>query len=110
MFFDLFKRANIDEKVEEFRKTPNAVLLDVRTETEYSEGHIPQSINIDVSRIKDAVSVIKDKNTPLFVYCRSGARSGNAVSALKSMGYTNVDNIGGIISYTGELETGRANI
>lgn len=109
MLFDFLKRQDINEKVEEFKKTPNAVLLDVRTETEYEQGHIPQSINIDVNTIKDAVSVIKDKNTPLFVYCRSGARSGYAVGELENMGYNNAVNIGGIISYTGELETGRGN-
>lgn len=110
MFFDLLKRNNINEKVKEFSQTENAVLLDVRTDAEFSQGHIPHSINIDVDRIEDAASVIKDKNTPVFVYCRSGARSGYAVNVLNKMGYANAVNIGGIISYTGKLETGRGNI
>lgn len=110
MFFDLLKRHNINEKVEEFRKTENAVLLDVRTEAEYSQGHIPHSINVDVDRIEDAVSVISDKNTPVFVYCHGGARSGYAVNALRKMGYSNAVNIGGISSYSGKLETGRGNL
>ena len=103
MFFDLLKRHNINEKVEEFSKTENAVLLDVRTEAEYSQGHILHSINIDVDRIEDAASVISDKNTPVYVYCHSGARSGYAVNTLKKMGYSNAVNIGGISSYSGKL-------
>ena len=44
------------------------------------------------------------KDTPLFVYCHSGARSSQAVRALTRMGYNNVKNIGGIAAYTGEVE------
>lgn len=44
------------------------------------------------------------KDTPLFVHCLSGGRSGRAVSFLKHEGYTNVKNIGGINGYTGKVE------
>ena len=50
------------------------------------------------------IHVIADRNTPLFVYCRSGARSSQAVSILKGKGYGNVTNIGGIAAYTGKVE------
>lgn len=102
-FLDIFKRADINAGVELYRQTKDAVLLDVRGSDEYKEGHIPDSINLDVRHIKDAPSVVKEKQTPLFVYCYSGARSSQAVSALKSMGYTNVTNIGGIAGYHGEI-------
>ena len=45
------------------------------------------------------------KDTPLFVYCHSGARSRQAVDALRRMGYLQVKNIGGISAYTGKVET-----
>ena len=102
-FFSSFKKPDINESVEIFKQTPGAVLLDVRTEEEFNEGHIPGSINISVQYINKIESMVEDKETPLFVYCRSGRRSGNATVFLKRMGYTNVNNIGGIMSYKGEV-------
>ena len=102
--FDAFKKKNIDQWVEEYRATSGAVLLDVRTVQEYHQGHIPGSKNIPVQQIDEVASVVTDKNTPLYVYCRSGARSGRAASTLKNMGYVNAVNIGGILSYVGKVE------
>ena len=42
-FFDLFKQSNISQGIEEYKRTDDAVLLDVRTPQEYQEGHIPES-------------------------------------------------------------------
>lgn len=106
MLFDFLKQANINDGVEDFSHTDGAILLDVRTEDEYNSGHVPESINIDVAEINEAVVRINDKNTPLFVYCQSGARSTSASEQLKKMGYKNVNNIGGIMSYTGAIERG----
>ncbi len=44
-FFDFFKQSNIDQGIEEYKRTAGAVLLDVRTPQEYQEGHIPESKN-----------------------------------------------------------------
>ena len=51
-----------------------------------------------------APGLAEDKETPLFGYCYSGARSGQAVHVLRRMGYANVKNIGGIAAWTGEVE------
>jgi len=102
--FDLLKRGDIHRGVEEFLASPNGVLLDVRSRSEYAEGHIPGSVNLDVAFIGNAPQKLKDKAAPLFVYCYSGARSGQAVAALKKMGYENVQNIGGIAAYRGKIE------
>lgn len=59
--FDFFKRVDINIGVREFQQTKDAVLLDVRTPGEYREGHIPGSKNLDVSSIRSADSVIRDK-------------------------------------------------
>jgi rhodanese-related sulfurtransferase len=95
-------RADINAGVETCRKTPGAVLLDVRTAGEYAQGHIPGSVNLPLDRVE---SVSYSKNTPLYVYCRSGARSGSACAWLKSGGYR-ATNIGGIMNYRGTLDYG----
>jgi len=101
--FDMFKPADINEGIKECKATEGGVLLDVRSHEEYREGHVPGSRNVPLPSIGKIASSVADKNTPLFVYCHSGARSRQAVSALKSMGYENVKNIGGIATYTGKV-------
>ena len=102
--FDGWKMPDIGQGVEEFRATPGAVLLDVRSRQEFQEGHIPGSQNIPLSSLEEAAGLTENKETPLFVYCYSGARSGQAVHVLRRMGYVNVKNIGGIATWTGAVE------
>lgn len=102
--FDFFKQNDINQGIEQFKNSKGAILVDVRTPEEYSEGHIPKSVNIPLQVIHMAETEIEDKNTELFVYCHSGARSTQATTILKQMGYTNVNNIGGISGYRGEVE------
>ena len=104
--FGFLKQADINAGVQEFLKTEKAVLLDVRTKQEYESGHIENSENIPLQQIEKVLAKITDKNTPLFVYCQSGARSSSATSTLKQMGYLNVANIGGISSYRGKVVKG----
>ena len=99
--FDGWKMPDIGQGVEEFRATPGAVLLDVRSRQEFQEGH-----NIPLSSLEEAAGLTENKETPLFVYCYSGARSGQAVHVLRRMGYVNVKNIGGIATGTGAGERG----
>lgn len=101
---DHFQANDINTGVEEYQKTPNAKLIDVREADEYAAGHIPASINIPLSKIESAQDKITDLDTPLFVYCRSGNRSGQAVAWLKQAGYSKVKNIGGIANYSGKTE------
>lgn len=105
--FNFFKMPNINNGVAEFKDTDGAVLIDVRTKAEYRDGHVPGSKNIQLEKINSATSIIKDKTTPVFVYCLSGSRSNMAVKSLKNMGYTDVRNIGGISSYSGTTERGK---
>jgi len=108
-FFDLWKQPDINLGLEEYDVMPEAVLLDVRTPQEYCEGHVPCSKNVPLQRIEGVRNVAGHKDTPLFVYCYSGARSNQAASALRRMGYSDVRNIGGISSYSGRLEAGFPN-
>ena len=102
--FDFFKQPDINQGVQEYKNTAGAVLLDVRSPQEYREGHIPGSQNVPLQQLDQVQEVTEKKDTVLYVYCRSGARSRQAVSLLKHMGYTNVHNIGGIAAYSGKVE------
>ena len=103
-FFDFFKQPDVNQGVKEYQKTSGAVLLDVRTPGEYRNGHIPESKNVSLQTIDRVDSVAQNKDTALYVYCQSGARSHQAAGVLKQMGYTNVNNIGGIAAYEGKVE------
>ncbi|MBR7081630.1 MAG: rhodanese-like domain-containing protein [Oscillospiraceae bacterium] len=102
-FLDMFKTPDIDSGVDECRGTRNAVLLDVRTAEEYRQGHIPESVNVPLDEIGRADGQIPDKETPVFTYCLSGARSARAAAELRRRGYSRVKNIGGISSYSGKI-------
>ena len=102
--FDFFKQPDINQGVQEYKNAAGAVLLDVRSPQEYGEGHIPGSQNVPLQQLDKVEEVTENKDTVLYVYCRSGARSRQAVSLLKHMGYTNVHNIGGIAAYSGKVE------
>lgn len=103
-FFDLFRQPDINQGVEEYRAVPQAILLDVRTPEEYGGGHVPGSRNLPLQQIEKITSIAEKKETPLFVYCQSGARSRQAVSLLQRMGYENLNNIGGMAAYRGKVE------
>ena len=102
--FDFFKQPDINQGVQEYKNAVGAVLLDVRSPQEYREGHIPGSQNVPLQQLDKVEEVTENKDTVLYVYCHSGARSSQAVSLLKHMGYTNVRNIGGIAAYSGKVE------
>ena len=102
--FDFFKHPDINQGVQEYKNAVGAVLLDVRTPQEYREGHIPGSQNVPLQQLDKVEEVTENKDTVLYVYCHSGARSRQAVNLLNHMGYTNVHNIGGIAAYSGKVE------
>ena len=103
-FFDFLRLPDVNQGVNDYKNTAGAVLLDVRTPEEYNEGHIPESKNVPLQTLDKVKTVVENKDTELFVYCYSGARSRWAVAALGQMGYTKVNNIGGISSYRGKVE------
>ncbi len=73
------------------------VVLDVRTPAEYASGHLEGATNIDIENATFASKVAKlDKNTPYFIYCRTGNRAGQAITAMKSTGFSNLTNGGGV--------------
>ena len=103
-FLNLFGSPNINQGIQAFQEAPGALLLDVRTVQEYRQGHIPQSKNVPLQSIDKIAELVDNKDTAIFVYCHSGARSRQAAMMLQHMGYTNVKNIGGITAYEGKVE------
>ena len=76
------------------------IILDVRTQEEYDQGHIPGAIVISHEKISEkAEEVLTDKDQLILVYCRSGRRSKIAAEALVELGYTNIKEFGGIIDW-----------
>ena len=81
------------------------IILDVRTQEEYDQGHIPGAIVISHEEIAEkSEDVLTDKDQLILVYCRSGRRSKIAAEALVELGYTNIKEFGGIIDWTYEVE------
>ena len=75
----------------------NPILVDVRTDAEWNDGYIETAIHIPLDSIlKKIESAVTNKEQIIYLYCRSGNRSGKAEKALQSIGYINAKNIGGI--------------
>ena len=81
------------------------ILLDVREQYEFDEGHIPGAILIPHEQITEtAEEMLPQKEAQILVYCRSGRRSKIASEALAKLGYTNIKEFGGIIDWPYETE------
>ena len=78
-----------------------AVIVDVRTESEYDERHIENALLIPLDTINEDVleEKIPNKDSYIIVYCRSGNRSKKAQEELTNLGYTNVYNLGSIDNF-----------
>ena len=95
----------MEEAKNVFETQGDYIILDVRREDEFAEGHIPGAINVPNEDIQDIEpSELPDKNQTIYVYCRSGNRSKQAASKLVAMGYTNIIEFGGIMDWTGNIE------
>ncbi len=71
-------------------------VLDVRSDEEWAEGHLAGVQHLPLDLIRERItSLVPDKQTPLGVYCASGARSSHAARLLKQLGYENVEDLGG---------------
>ena len=94
------------EEAKEMMDAGDAVVLDVREQSEYDEGHIPGAVLLPVGSIDEdtAAAVIPKKSTTVLVYCRSGNRSKTAAAALAELGYTGVCEFGGINTWPYEIE------
>ena len=78
-------------------------VIDVRTLDEWNTGHLESAINIEWQNITSIESNIP-KNEKIYLYCRSGNRSGKATKILLDAGYTNVINAGSIAEASALLD------
>ena len=102
--FDFLKTSDLNQGAEEQASVAGSILLDVRTPEEYRGGHLPESRNLPLQNIEEIAGLAADRNTPIYTYCLSGARSSQATALLKRMGYQKVKNIGGINQWYGRME------
>jgi phage shock protein E len=84
------------QTIKELIKKENPIVIDVRNDWEYSEGHIKGAIHIPLHEIPAQIDKIKKLKGPFVLYCRSGNRSGMAVNMLKQAGISNAYNGGRI--------------
>lgn len=98
------KPISVEQVKEDLDQGKEFILLDVRTKEEYEEGHIEGAINIPLKDLAYEVeNEIPDKDEVIYLYCRSGVRVLTAGQILYDLGYNQVYNMGGIISWPYEI-------
>ncbi len=110
IFFKFEKKYKMDLSQQdwtlELAKNENAIIIDVRTDEECSEGIIPNAILIDIYKGQGFVDEVSnlDKAKTFFVYCRSGGRSAQACAVMNQLGFEKTFNlIGGFTNWEGEV-------
>ena len=86
-------------------ENPDLILLDVRTQEEFEQGHIPSAVCLPNEMIAADMPFLFGKDVEILLYCRSGRRSADAAKKLRDMGFTNVFDFGGIIDWPYETTT-----
>ena len=94
------------EEAKNMMDTQDVIVLDVREQYEFEEGHIAEAVLLPVGSISEdtAAEVIPVKDATVLVYCRSGNRSKTASQKLAELGYTEVYEFGGINTWAYEVE------
>ena len=92
------------EEAKKMMDEQEVVIVDVRTELEYSEGHIANAVLVPNETIGDeAPAELPNKDAVLLIYCRSGNRSRTAANKLLKLGYQNIYDFGGINTWPYEI-------
>ena len=100
-----YKQISQEEAMEMMKRDDGHVIVDVRRQDEYDEGHIPGAILIPNETInKTRPEQLPDLDQIILIYCRSGNRSKQAAQKLLEMGYNRIYEFGGIITWPGEIE------
>ena len=91
---DLIIDVEADELALDIKHDPNLVVVDVRRETEYGDGHIKDAMNLPLSEMNDVAQIANfEDNQNLYVHCAGGYRSVIAASLMKRQGYHNLRNV-----------------
>jgi phage shock protein E len=84
-------------RIQDLLKQPAKTIIDVRETWEFEEAHFPGAVNIPLSNIPLKLAELREMQSPLVLYCRSGNRSGMAATMLRTAGFEQVHN-GGALS------------
>lgn len=102
-----YRQITVDEAIGIMNSESDYIILDVRRADEFSDGHIPNAINVANESIGTSeIPELPNKKQLILVYCRSGRRSKEASEKLVALGYTNIVEFGGILDWTGETVKG----
>ena len=83
------------------------LLIDVRTEREFMQGAVQGAVSLPLNRLGDDIRrLVPDPETPVVLYCATGARSGVGCNLLRGMGYRRVGNAGGVFEAAARLNRG----
>jgi phage shock protein E len=84
------------------------LVIDVRTQAEWDEGHLEIAKHIPLDQITERIGDVAPlKDQKIYLHCRSGGRSGQAMTQLQGLGYTNVENAGGLEEARAKFESGQ---
>lgn len=89
------------EIIEEKVSNKEVILLDVRENDEWENGHIKGAIHIPLHELEDKNLAGLSKGGEIYTYCQSGGRSEEAKEILEGLGFSKVTNIGGIVQWQG---------
>ncbi len=93
--------------LEQLENDEHAIILDVRTDEEMEEGHIPGAVQMNIQKTSEFYEKAKklDVSKSYYIYCHSGGRSGHACLLFNSLGIKNAYNlVGGIMMWKGKIE------
>ena len=82
--------------MEQLLKDPKTIFVDVRSQWEYEEDHLPNAKHVPLEEVAFRIPDFRQMEGPVVLYCRSGNRSGMAVRLLQQAGVKNVYNGGGL--------------
>ena len=75
----------------------SSMIIDVRTQSEWNSGHLKKAVHLPLDSFESGIEgLVKDKDSTVYLYCRSGNRSGKALKIMQNLGYINAANVGGI--------------
>lgn len=87
-------------------QSSGAFVVDVRTPSEYAAGHLPGAVSVPMGQLTQAAAAW-NKNSPIVVYCATGARSANAATILSTLGFKKLYNLtDGIAAWNGQVIAG----
>ena len=100
----MYQQITVEEAKKIMDSSEEYIILDVREQDEFDEGHILGAVLLPYTEINEKAEVVlPDKDAQILVYCRSGRRSKIASESLAELGYTNIKEFGGIIDWPYEV-------